>query len=211
MENFPGNSNTPPKPDEPEKKIDKVTTGRVIQRKKPLSRRFAETFIAEDAKGVGHYIITEVLIPAAKDLIAEMVSQGIERTLFGGGRSSGRTIGRRPISSNGYVSYNRYSSQQSSVRQQEERRDISRRARVRHEFDEIVLATRVEADEVIDRMYDLLSRYEQVTVSDLYELIGVESKFTDEKWGWRKLDGARSVRVTGGGYLLDLPKPEQLD
>jgi hypothetical protein len=83
-------------------------------------------------------------------------------------------------------------------------------ARRNHDFDEIVLATRAEANEVIDRLFDLISKYEQATVSDLYDLVGLEAKFTDEKWGWRDMRGVQAVRV-GGGYLLDLPRPEQLD
>jgi len=87
---------------------------------------------------------------------------------------------------------------------------MTNRARKHHDFDEIVLATRAEATEVIDRLFDLVSKYEQASVSDLYDLVGLEATYADEKWGWRDVRGAGAVRV-GGGYLLDLPKPEQLD
>jgi hypothetical protein len=87
---------------------------------------------------------------------------------------------------------------------------MSRQARARHDFDEIVLESRTEAEEVIDRLFDLVSRYESATVADLYELVGLASSHTDHKWGWTDLRGAGVSRVRGG-YLLDLPDPHPLN
>jgi hypothetical protein len=92
----------------------------------------------------------------------------------------------------------------------DEPRSISRRARATHDFDEIILPTRVEAEEVIDRMFDIVSQYETATVADLYELVGINSNYTDGKWGWSDFRGAGVSRVRNG-YLLDLPRPESLD
>ena len=87
---------------------------------------------------------------------------------------------------------------------------MSRRARGSHDFADIILATRVEAEEVIDKLFSLVSQYEQATVGDLYEMLGVERSFTDEKWGWDDLRGAGVSRISSG-YLLDLPRPIPLD
>jgi hypothetical protein len=130
----------------------------------------------------------------------------------GSGRRSGRSSGGSYYNGS-FTNYSRYSqsSSGSGRRQEEQRRDISRHARTQHNFDEIILATRVEAQEVIDRMYDLIQQFEQVTVADLYELVGVNGNYTDENWGWTDLRGIGATRLSGGGgYLLDLPKPEQL-
>lgn len=188
------------------KKVEKVVTGDVVRRKKPLGKRFMETFVGGDAKGVFGYVMMDVLLPAAKDTIADAVSQAVERLLFGEARSTSRRTGARP-GNQPYVSYNRYSS--SGPRREEPRQNISRRARSSHDFDEIILATRAEAEEVIDRIFDLISRYEQATVADLYELVGVTGNYTDEKWGWTDFRGAGVTRISNG-YLLDLPKPEFL-
>ena len=80
----------------------------------------------------------------------------------------------------------------------------------KHDFDEIVLDQRAEAEEVIDRLYDVVSRYESATVADLYDLVGLPSTHTDHKWGWTDLRGAGVSRIRDG-YLLDLPDPEPLD
>lgn len=207
---FPAN-NRANKPKEEEKKvIAKVVTGQVARRKKPLSARIREVFVGGDTKSVGSYILFDVIVPATKDVIADAVSQGVERLIFGEARSSSRRTGARPGRPNAHVSYNRYSSPTPWDGNRREEPRISRRARASHDFDEIILATRGEAEEVIDRLFDLVSRYQQATVSDLYELVGITSNFADEKWGWTDIRGAGVTRVSNG-YLLDLTKPEALD
>lgn len=220
MDEFPGNSRRVLKPSEkteeapptPDKKIERVVEGPVIRRKKPLGKRFMETFVGGDARGVLGYILMDVLLPAAKDTIADAVSQGIERMLFGEARSSSRRTGYRPGQSvANYVRYDRYNQPNVSSRREDPRR-TARTAKPKHNFDDLVLATRVEANEVLERLYDLLSRYEFVSVSDLYELLGESdnANYTDQKWGWTDLRGADIIRVREG-YLLSLPNPEPLD
>ena len=193
-----------------EKKVERVIEGEVVRRKKPLGKRVKEFFIAGDAKSVWGYVVGDVLLPAAKDTIVDATSEYVQRMMFGESRH------RRPSSSrgpNGYVSYNRYSpSSRSSAGQDrlDQRREVSRRARASHNFDEIILETRGEAEEVIDRLFDLISRYEIATVEDLYELTGISGNYTDRKWGWTDIRGAGVSRVRSG-YLLDLPRPEPLD
>lgn len=212
MDNYPSNSHKQkleePKPKKAEaKKVEKVISGEAVRRKKPLSKRFTETFVQGEAKGVGSYILFDVLVPAAKDTIADAFSQGIERMLFGEARSTSRR-GHRPTGG-GYTSYNRYSSK-APPWQREDRPSMSRRGRATHDFDEIILATRVEAEEVIDRLFDLVSKYDTATVNDLYDLVGITGNYTDDKWGWVDIRGAGVTRVRNG-YLLDLPRPEPLD
>lgn len=197
-----------PKAEKTDKKVEKVVEGEAIRRKKSLGTRLKETFFGGDTRGVWGFVGEEVLIPAAKDMIADAVSQGIERMIYGEAQSSSRRTGRRPDGKGPYISYNRYSG--SRKKGPSRRNEISHRARAAHNFDEIILPTRVEADEVIDRLFDLVSKYESATVADLYDLVGITGNYTDDKWGWFDLRGA-DVRRVRHGYLLDLPKPEPLD
>ncbi len=89
-------------------------------------------------------------------------------------------------------------------------RSISRTSRARNHFDELIIASRQEAEEVIDRMFDIMSRYGSVSVADLYELTGLQSSHTDIKWGWTEMRGAKPVRLRQGGFLLELPEPQPL-
>jgi hypothetical protein len=201
--NFPPNSQASREEPQEQKRVERVTRSEAIRKKKPLRKQFAETFVSGDAKSAVHYVLFDVLIPAAKDMIAEAGSAGIEKLIFGDSR---RKRGTTPpmAGPTGYIQYNRMSPQTAP------QRALSRRARSRHDFDEIVLPQRTEAEDVIDRLFDLVGRYESATVADLYDLVGLEAAHTDQKWGWRNLRGSGVSRVRDG-YLLDLPEPEPLD
>lgn len=192
--------------DEPkeDKKIERVTHSDPIRRKKSLGRKFKEVFFGGDARTTGQFIIYSVLIPAAKDMIVEAGREGVEKLVRGDSyrRRNAPSSGPR-----GYVSYNRYGMDRRAT--SEPPRPLSSRARARHDFDEIVLNTRAEAEEVIERLFDIVNRYDSVTVSDLYELVGVRSTHVDHKWGWTDLRGAGVVRVKDG-YLLELPDIQPL-
>ena len=208
MDNFPNNSHkAKDEGAKPDKKIEKVIEGEVTRRKKPLGKRFAESMLAgEDAHSVMGFVVMDILLPAAKDMMADAVSQGFERMIYGEVKSTSRRGGHRPSGSSGYVSYNRFS----SPSRREDSRPLSRRSRASHDFDEIIIETRVEAEAAIDGLFEIVSKYDAATVADLYELVGVSGNYTDDKWGWTGLRGASVTRVRGG-YLLDLPKPEPLD
>jgi len=202
---YPPNSDASKRQAQEDKNIKRVTSDEPIRRKKSLGKQFKETFVAGDAKTAVRYVMFDVLIPAAKDMIAEAGTQGIEKLIFGDTRRRGSTPPQ--AGPTGYVSYNRYAM---GNRQTAPQRVLSRQARARHDFDEIVLVSRVEAEEVIDKLYEVVSRYGAATVADLYELVGSPGTHTDNKWGWTNLRGA-GVSRTRGGFLLDLPEPEPLD
>lgn len=208
MENYPGNSRKAREEPKEPKKIEKVVTGRAVKRKKPLGKRLAETFVGgSDASSVWKYVFYDVLVPAAKDMVSDAFSQGIERMLFGDVRRPG---GPRSRASSSYSAYNRYSAPGPMMgRREEPRREVSRHARATHNFDEIIVPTMVEANAIIDQMFAVLSQYDIVTLAELYEMADVESEFTDQNWGWDNLSGAGVTRVRNG-YLLDLPEPKEI-
>lgn len=204
MDKFPPNSDKSKlgeQETEP-KKVKRVTTSEPIRRKKSLGSKFKDTFFGGDGRTAIQYVWFSVLIPAAKDALAEAGAQGIEKLIFGESRRQRNAPPSGPL---GHVSYHRYSRAGHS----EPPRQISQRARSQHDFDEIVLSSRQEADEVVDRLYDLVSRYDEASVADLYELVGMRSTHTDHKWGWRDVRGTGTVKVREG-YLISLPEPQPL-
>lgn len=213
MENYPSNSHKSKREAQPEKKpslakkqVEKVVTGEVARRKKPLGKRFTEMFVGGDARSASGFVLFDIVIPSAKDMISEAGSKYLDHMLYGEVRPRERSS--RSSRRESFTSYNRMS----SIRRdrEEPRRELSRRARETHSFDEIILETRVEAEEVLESLFNVIAEYEEVTVADLYKAVGEVPDFTDEKWGWTDLRGAGATRVRGG-YLLDLPKPVQLD
>lgn len=200
---FPANSHKKREEREDHRKVEKVIKGRVVQKKKSLGKRFLETFIGDDVNSVTGYILHDVLIPAAKATLSDMVQGGIEMLLFGE-RKGNRT---RRDQGRSYVSYNNYSSQNN---RREDRREYGQRSRARHNFDDIILSTRGEAEEVLSHLVDLTMDYGEASVADLYDLVGITEEFTDRKYGWTNL-GSASVSRVREGYLLNLPKPIPLN
>ena len=173
------------------KKVEKVVTGKVKTKKKSEVSKFKHVFISEDVSNVKSYILMDVLIPAAKKAISDIVSNGIDMILYG------ETRGRKSSSGASYVSYRDYS-------RRDDRRDTSR-TRTGYDYDDIILETRGEAEDVLERMNELIDTYDVVSVADLYDLVGKSCNYTDNKYGWTNIRNAEPIRVRDG-YLLKMPK-----
>lgn len=204
-------------PDKP--RVEKVIVGKVVTRKKPLGTRFRETFVKDDAQSVFGYVLVNTLLPAATDAIEGAANEFIHGVLhgIGGGRSRRNyraTSGGGGSSRSSFIEYNRFSQQNSGS--QDTRPQLSRQARQKHDFREIILESMHEAREIIDNLFELVSQYDVATVADLYAMLDQDVTFTDKNWGWQAgdLQGAqpRRVRVNGrAGYLLDIPPPSYLE
>ena len=182
-----------------EKNITPVVKGKVT-RKKNNVRKLTDTFVNEDMHNVKSYIVFDVLIPAAKKAISDIVTNGIDMILYGETRSKHRS------GTSTYVSYDRFSDRDRDDRY----RYRDSRTRSGYSYDDIVLETRREAEEVLRAMDEILDRYKIVSVADMYDLMNVRGDYTDNKYGWDNLRSADVVRVRDG-YILKLPKPMPID
>lgn len=197
MDDYKPNSNRfkEGKVDEPvarEKKVEAITTATV--KKKGEMKKFTDIFISEDVGSVKSYILMDVLVPAIKKAISDIVTNGIDMVLYG---ESGRT--KRPESTASKVSYRGYYNKDQPVA-----RTTARTAA--YDYDDVILPTRGEAEEVLSRMDDLIATYGVVSVADLYDLVNVSCNYTDNKYGWTNLVNVVPVRASGGGYILKLPR-----
>ena len=178
------------------KEIKKVVQGTAKVKKKGKTSKFASMFISEDATNVKSYIVADVLVPAAKKLISDIVKDGIEIILYGGVNHNKRSSGFRAD----YVSYNRYSD-----RKYEDRRLDDSKSRYEYSYDDVILETRGEAEEVLDAMDNIIEEYGMVSVMDLYDLVGITGQYTDNNYGWKNIRNSEPVRMRDG-YMLKLPK-----
>lgn len=183
------------------KKLDRVATGRVKTKKKSEIHKLTDVFISEDVASVKEYILMDVLLPTVKKAISDMVTNGVDMLLYGEVRGSRKERGSK-------VSYSKY--YDSRDRDYDRRGTTRSRGRMGYDYDDIVLESRGEAEEVLERMDDLLDNYGIVSVADLYDLVGITGNYTDNKYGWTSLRNA-SVQRLRDGYLLKLPKALPLD
>lgn len=180
----------------PEKKVEKVVRGTVKSKKKSEIKKFTDVFISEDASNVKNYLFMDVLIPALKKAVSDMVTTGVDMLLYG---EDGRTKRRTPASS---VSYGNYYGR----KRDDDRNYSSSKSNNVNDYDDFVLETRGEAEEVLEQMGALIETYGQVSIADLYDLVGKTcTNYTYNRYGWVNIRNADVVRIRDG-YLLKLPK-----
>lgn len=178
------------------KEVKKVINGTAKVKKKSSLSKVADTFINEDVENVKSYILMDVLVPAAKKAISDIVVNGIDMILYGEVRDK-KSIG------SSYVSYNKYSSRDRDDR-------FYNRTRSGYSHDDIILDTRREAEEILRNMDGLIETYGVVSVADLYDLAGVSCSYTDNKYGWSNIRNAEIIHVRDG-YIIKMPKAMPID
>lgn len=209
MQELPGNTPTGKKGAPEKQRVERVVHGEVTTRKPSFAKRLRENLFPGHAETVSEYVIWDVLIPSAKDVIADMASSFLERMLFGETRPAGVRASQRGGGSS-RMNYNRMSSggAPASPYRPDPRQTTSRNATYQS-FDDIVLQTRAEAEQVLSAMMTRIHEYQAVTVADLYELVGLTGDYTAQDWGWTDLTNVGISRIRNG-YVLELPREEKM-
>ena len=179
------------------KPISKVTKGKVKVKKKSELHKLADTFISEDVAKVKSYVIGDVLIPAIKKAISDIVTNGIDMILYG-------ETGHSKRSSSSRISYSKYYDDR-----RDDRRSSTSASRSRYDYDDVIFETRDEAKEVLERMDELIDLYGVASIADFYDLAGITGNYTDNKYGWTNLASADVIRVRDG-YTIKLPRVRPL-
>ena len=175
-----------------DKKIEKVVKGTVKTRKRNGVTKLKDVFVNEDAKNIKSYIFSDVLVPAIKKLLYDIVNDGASMLLFGN-TSSGR---KKTIGSN--VSYRQF--YDSKV---EDRRPVSSS---RFDYDDLIFESRGEAEAALSKMDEVIDAYGTVSVADLYDMCELTAPYTSNKYGWSNIQTAEVARLRDGGYVLKLPR-----
>lgn len=195
---YPSNSH---KSKEEKRVVQKKIVKGTVKRKEPsLGQKVRDEIFPEDHDSVFTYVLYDVLIPAAKDVLYDLVTGSIE-VLLGGKGSSSRD--KKRDNNRSYVSYNSYYDNDRRSSRRSERRS-------RYQMDELIFNSKREAELILDKMLDILEDYEVVTVGDFYEMIGEKTNHMDYKWGWDNLRSAK-VERTRDGYYLRLPRCVAID
>ena len=180
---------------------------------KPVKRRpTASNVIAEHSEEIKSYIIYDILAPAVKDMISSIVDaafkalkDSIETSLYGAPRKSYN----RPE----YTDYSkRYKSGYPKQKEQTSYNNpsIVKNTHPTGNFNNVnPFQSRGEAEKVLGKLIEIVSQYDEASVGDYYDLIGVSAEFTDRKWGWTDLSQAGTYRAKDG-YRIELPDPQPL-
>ena len=179
--------------------MKKVTTGNVTVRKPRFGSKALAVFGGATLAVVTEYVVNDILIPEAKNILSEVIRGGSDMILYGE-QQAGRSR-LRNNQGNSFISYNKGS--QSNRRAP---RDTKMLGRTVHNFDDILFDTKGDAEEALKMLRERINEYAETTVADLYELAGITGSFADHKYGWDDLSTARTARDRSGGYLILFPK-----
>lgn len=207
MEDYKSNSNKSKmeqqeKPDE-KKKMEKVVSGVAKTKKKSELTKFTEVFVSEDARDVKNYLLVDIAIPAIKNVIYDLVTNGLSFVLNGRNAVSGRTTPASKIAYNKCYTNSRDAYQRPVSTPRERRSTL--------DYDDIVIPTRGDAEVVLDTMAAAIEKYGHVSVLDLYDMVELDAPYTADKYGWLDISSAKVIPARGGGYMLKLPRAVPLD
>lgn len=177
-----------------EKDIKPVVSGTAKVKKKSEVKKLTDIFVAEDVSNVKNYVFMDVLVPAIKKAISDIVTNGIDMILYG-------ETGHSKKHGASKVSYGSY------YRNDRDRRDpVANRVRGGIDYDDIIFDTRGDAESVLTAMDEIVSQYGTVSVGDLYDLAQVSTNnYAINKYGWSDIRMAQVVRVRDG-YMIKLPR-----
>lgn len=181
-----------------ERHIKRVVNGKATTKPNEM-RKLTGLFVSDDAANVKSYVLMDVLVPAIKKAISDIVTDGIDMILYG------ETKGKRKSRSSSNVPYRSYYDDRDS-----RDRERSRYTPGRFDYDDIVFDTRGDAELVKEEMLDAIDGYGIVTVADMYDMAGLSSPHTAYRYGWTNIRTAEVVRVRDG-YILKLPKAMPID
>ncbi len=163
-------------------------------------------FFAADAKTVGAHVVESILIPSLQKLLSDSVKGAVDWFIYGAkGKSS-------PNSGPGTVSYSRYYQSNSPMYYGNYAPHAPTPATRPglYSVNEFKFEERGDAEAVLMRMNESLSRYGMVSVADFYDMINQRCSFTDQKYGWYDLRAASVIRLDDG-FSIQFPKAQPIE
>jgi hypothetical protein len=161
--------------------------------------------MCNDADDMKHYVLHDVLVPGLKSTTLDVLSR-----LF---YNQGFTSSRKSVNSG--TAYDKMFTQGSKYHYKPARKTYaespSRRAPINDDikYDEIVFSNRDKAENFVRRLYSRIDMSEDVSIAEVYDLLGQRSDWTDANWGWNSKQAINIVKVPQGWYI-DFDEPVQI-
>lgn len=194
---------------EPKKKVE----GLIEYYKEPLSTRIVNALFENDLKTVASSVVNEVMIPKAKDILADMFISGILKAIYGDEASS--------TYYSGYSKGPGHKASYDNYYKDNYRQPVAPTEKVKVHWDRIVFPNRERAVELLNNLRSDLRRYgnEGVSVLEMYDYVTtideelgaqIESEFPDNNWGWTNLDHV-PIEHVARGWWVKFPKPVRIN
>lgn len=181
------------------KRYEKIVKTPVKKEPRTIGQALIDTFFPGSVSDIAYYLIYDTAIPKLKKAIPIIGRDILEMLVSPDSKGTKGTYRDRERTR---VSYDRYSA-----------RDDDRDRRVRRAnniFENPIFATRADAEAILENMLESIDKFGLVTVMDVYDMLGENTNFTDDRYGWTDLRRAE-IRPYRGDFLLDLPRPKFVD
>lgn len=206
-ERFPGNSNKDKRAREEASIVPEQTIqsgGARLKKKSEGSKILNALFGSDDAKSVGSYILYDVLIPAAKDMIFDSVMGGLSMRLFGTDRGYSR-MPRRTM-----TNYQGISQKTRVINNPSRPTNRARSVRSKIYNDDIEFDNKAEAYQALDILLSEIEKNGYATIATLYQYCQIPSDYVDNNIGWTDLSDVR-IRTVGSKAVMILPPAYSID
>ena len=212
LENIKGNSHSSKEKtiiSEKEKVRRVVNKSDIVSTHKSLGEKFVDTFCNETVEDVKSWLVTDVVVPGIKNTILDMLGM----MFFGGGDYSrgrrDRGYDRERVSYNSYYSSSRDRGRHDRRDRRDDRDDGPKRDG-KVDYRNIIFRDGRAAKDLVDEMHRRIDDYNQVSIAEMFDMMEITGKYTDNNWGWtRKSD--IGIRRVSSGYLIDVAEAEALD
>lgn len=191
---YPSNSNRPRQ--QVAERLEKVAEGPVIQKKKPLAKRFVETFFGDSIHDLPRYIVLDVLLPGVRDSLFDIISY----ILYPGSGGARRSAPTMRVNGRTYTNYSAISTS----------RPTPPIESIPDDRGDLLFVNKVDADKVLEKLRSYIAEYGRATIGDLYDAAGLTADSSSYKRGWTDLSQARVTHVRDG-WILYMPPAGRID
>lgn len=175
-----------------------------------LRQKIKRAFIANEVGDVKSYALFDVVIPAAKRVIKDLIMNSIDMVFYGKPQGRGRSRSDSPYYDYEYTRYSRTSrdldrdDRRSDRQKTESRHDIGVR-----ELDRVMFNEKDDAIDALGYLFDNIEEYGVATVADFLSNAGLNTNSIHHKWGWyaEDLKGSSVREDPDGGWYCDMPRP----
>lgn len=195
-----------------ETKEKKKVGGLIEYYQEPLGQRIIKALFENDLKTVASSVVNEVMIPKAKDILADMFISGIQKAIYGDEASN--------TYYSGYSKGPGHKASYDNYYKDGYRAPVVEEEKIKVRWDRIVFKDRERAVELLNNLRNDIRRYnEGVSVLDMYDYVTtideklgaqIESEFPDNNWGWTNLDHVQIEHVSRG-WWVKFPKPVRIN
>lgn len=193
-----------------------ISTAKIAQatpvKKGIFSRVGNALFGTHGLKSITSYVGQEIVVPALKGIIVDGFIAGVTSAVYGDEKSGYQPIGGgRSNYRSTNTNYTRYSNRYQSSPSTNVGGGYSPNVRASNRIGEYAIDNREDAVGVLTRLQEIADKYNSVTVADYYEMIGVQTEYTDNNYGWTIEDLVRvNIIRTPSGFVLTLPRTRSL-